>query len=37
MARVEQTRSVRIALWLLRVYLVSMLILLGLRALQLFG
>ncbi len=37
MARVEQTRTVRIALWVLRVYLVAMLILLGLRAIQLFG
>jgi len=37
MARVEQTRTVRIALWLLRVYLCAMLILLGLRAIQLFG
>jgi hypothetical protein len=37
MARVEQTRTVRVALWVLRVYLVAMLILLGLRAFQLFG
>lgn len=37
MARVERTRTVRVALWVLRVYLVAMLILLGLRAFQLFG
>jgi len=37
MARVEQTRTVRVALWVLRVYLVAMLILLGLRAFQLFA
>jgi hypothetical protein len=37
MARVEHTRTVRVALWVLRVYLVAMLILLGLRAFQLFG
>jgi len=36
-ARVEQTRTVRVALWVLRVYLVAMLILLGLRAVRLFG
>lgn len=37
MPRVEQTRTVRVALWVLRVYLVAMLILLGLRAYKLFG
>ena len=37
MPRVERTRAVRFALAVLRVYLAAMIILLGLRALQLFG
>jgi hypothetical protein len=36
MARVERTLTVRVALAVLRVYLVAMLILLGMRAFQLF-
>ena len=37
MPRVERTRGVRIALFVLRIYLVAMLILLGIRAVQIFG
>jgi hypothetical protein len=36
MPRVERTRTVRIALGVLRVYLIAMLVLLALRAVQLF-
>jgi hypothetical protein len=36
MPRVELTRGVRIALFLLRIYLAAMFILLGLKAVQLF-
>jgi hypothetical protein len=36
MPRVEMTRGVRIALFLLRIYLVAMLLLLGVKAVQLF-
>lgn len=36
MPRVEQTRTVRVALWVLRVYLVLIVVLLGIRAFQLF-
>ncbi len=37
MPRVEMTRGVRIALFVLRVYLAAMLILLAVRAVQIFG
>jgi hypothetical protein len=37
MLRVERTRTVRVALWVLRIYLIAMLLLLGARAVQLFG
>ncbi len=36
MPRVERTRTVRIALHVLRIYLIVILVLLGIRAVQLF-
>jgi len=36
MPRVEMTRGVRIALFVLRIYLIAMLVLLAVRAVQIF-
>ncbi len=37
MPRIKVTRTVRVALWVLRIYLVGMLVLIALKFLRVFG